>query len=77
MMHRQDSASAEQIHTVVNVTSVNPVSGISPIVNAANAMGTQMYVTPAQELAAIAETQHLVTIVTGDCYHYFHLGNGK
>lgn len=75
MMHRPDSASVEQTRMVVNVISVSLVSGISPIVSAASAMGTQMYVILARELAAIAEIQRLVTIVIGDCYHYFHLSH--
>jgi precorrin-4 methylase len=58
VMHRPDSASVEQIHTVENVISVSLVSGISPIVSAASAMGMQMYVTLGQGLASVADIQH-------------------
>jgi hypothetical protein len=65
-MRKQGSANAEQIRMVGNVISVNLVSGTSPIANAVSAMGMQTCVTLAQELVAVAEIQHWVTIVTGE-----------
>jgi len=51
---------------VGNVISVNQAFGTSPIANAVSAMDTQMYVTLAQEPAAVVEILHLVITVIGD-----------
>jgi len=66
VMRRRGSASVEQTHMVGNVISVNQAFGTSPIANAVSAMDTQMYVTLAQEPAAVVEILHLVITVIGD-----------